>query len=83
MFHVKHPSKLSTTKMSRIQFTLSDLEIEIRRIAPQVGEIEIMLPKGAFSPVAGELASQYGEALKPDADRIRCGGIVLRRLAAN
>lgn len=65
--------------MSRIQFALNDLEMEIRRIAPQTGDIEIVLPRGVFGPIAGELASQYGEALKADADKLRCGSIVLRR----
>lgn len=64
---------------SRIQFALSDLELEIRRIAPQVGEVEIILPHGAFGPVAGELASQYGEPLKNGTDRIRCGSMLIRR----
>jgi len=66
--------------MSRIQFALRDLELEIRRLAPQVGEVELLLPAGAFGPIAGELASQYGEALKPGADRLRCGTILLRRI---
>jgi hypothetical protein len=65
--------------MSRISFALRDLEIEIRRLAPQVGEVILVLPVGAFSPVAGELASQYGEALKPGAEKIRCGSILLLR----
>ena len=65
--------------MSRIQFALHDLELEIRRLAPQCGEVEIMLPIGGFGPVAGELASQYGIVLKPGADRLQCGSLLLRR----
>lgn len=63
----------------RIQFALTDLETEIRRIAPQVGEVVVIIPAGAFAPVAGELASQYGEPLPKNADRIRCGSMLIRR----
>lgn len=65
--------------MNRIHFALEDLEREIRAIAPQVGEVQLVLPIGAFGPVAGELASQYGIALKKDATTIRCGSIRLVR----
>ena len=68
--------------MSRIQFALQDLELEIRRLAPQCGEVFLVLPIGAFGPVAGELASQYGVTLKPDADRLKCGSISLLRSQA-
>lgn len=67
--------------MTRLAFVLQDLETEIRSIAPTVGEIEIRLGGGSFTPVADELGNHFGQPLRLEGDNpvVRLGAIALRR----
>lgn len=65
--------------ISRIAFVIADLEREVRNLAPSGAAPELILPPGTFLPVVEEIASHFGNPVRPGITEYAVGNVLIRQ----